>query len=103
MSEALSSRPSPRMGMNGSSDGSSRAAIAAARGRGSRSAAMSRSSSGPVWGISGRGALGVHEQVVQRARLEYLALLGARGAQDRGVDAGQRVSDGVALGAVHQG
>ena len=52
MSEALSSRPSPRVGRNGSSDGSSRAAIAAARARASRSASRSRSSSELVWRMS---------------------------------------------------
>ena len=52
MSEALSSRPSPRVGRNGSSDGSSRAAMAAARARASRSASSSRSSSELVWRIS---------------------------------------------------
>jgi hypothetical protein len=52
MSPALSSRPSPRVGRNGSSDGSSREAIAAARARASRSAPSSTSSSGLVWRIS---------------------------------------------------
>ena len=82
MSEALSSRPSPRVGRNGSSDGSSRAAIG---------------------GRAGPGvALGVEEQVVERARLEHLALLGRRGAEDRGVDPRQRLPDRVALRAVHE-
>jgi hypothetical protein len=46
MSDALSITPSPRLGRNGSSDGSAREAIAAARARSSRSASSSASSSG---------------------------------------------------------
>ena len=45
MSEADSTTPSPRLGRNGSSDGSSRAAIACARRRASRSASSRYSSS----------------------------------------------------------
>jgi hypothetical protein len=48
MSDALSIRPSPRLGRNGSSDGSSRAATAAARERAWRSASTSMSSSDEV-------------------------------------------------------
>ena len=45
MSDALSITPSPRLGRNGSSDGSARAAIVAARARSSASASSSASSS----------------------------------------------------------
>ncbi len=52
MSEALSSSPSPRLGRNGSSDGSLRAATARARSRSSRSASSRYSSSAEVSKIS---------------------------------------------------
>ena len=55
MSDALSSRPSPRRGRKASSDGSPRRAIAR--------------------GAAAHVALGAEHQLVERARLEHLALL----------------------------
>ena len=62
MSEADSTTPSPRLGRNGSSEGSSRAAIACARRR--------------------VVALGVEQVVVERRGGEDLALLGGDRLED---------------------
>ena len=76
MSEALSSSPSPRVGRKASSEGSSRAAMAAAR--------------------AARVALGVEQHLVERAGLQDLALLGGGRAEQRGVDPRQRIGHRLA-------
>ena len=73
MSEALSASPSPRRGRNCSSDGS-----VALRHRPRAQLLV---------------ALGVEQVLVQRGRLEDLALLGGRGLEQPRVDLGQRLGD----------
>ena len=82
MSEADSTTPSPRLGRNGSSEGSSRAAI------GLRAPA----------GV----ALGVEQVVVERRGGEDLPLLGGHGLEDARVDVAQRLGDALSLRAGDQ-
>src|SRR3954449_3459659 len=81
MSEALSSRPSPRVGRNGSSDGPARGGGAGGAGAGGGQERLERRlvAGGDRGGAGARVALGVEHHVVERARLEDLALLRGRG------------------------
>ena len=77
MSDALSSRPSPRRGRNDSSDGSARA-----RDRGRPRA---------------RVALGAQHQLVERARLQHLALEHGRALEQHRVGVRERLVDGLSV------